>query len=78
MLGAPPPHSPRQGPRGGQAPPVQKGWRQRWDRDPRSQCLTCHGPCYGGQEWDTGPQPITHLLSSAASGSWWPLRKERA
>lgn len=30
-----------------------------------------------GRGWDAGPRPTTHLLSSAASGSWRPLRVEK-
>lgn len=69
-------HSPQQSPQGGQAPPVETQQRQGWVRDPPRNPRS-HLP--QSLLWgDTRPQPMTYLLSSAASGSWRPLRVEKA
>lgn len=79
MLRAPSsPHSPRQGPQVGQAPPAEKGQSQGWVRDPpgnsRSPCATCYNPRY--RRRDTVLQPMRDP-PSLLGGQWVPVAPTR-
>lgn len=73
--------SPLQGPQGDQAPPVEKEQRQGWVRDPPGNqgpgVPPATIPSTGLWGESTSPQAMTHLLSSAAGRSRWPLSVEK-